>query len=110
MIGIVEPEEFLLHARVMMRRQMDRSGGGSAVESWKHAVSWYVGIHAEICTHLWDIRQIDPRDFTMGKAGSCHLLSHLSFWNYVQMNLLHAPLLEVWMRKRFANGHGTLFW
>jgi hypothetical protein len=34
MIGIVEPEEFLLHARVMMmRRQMDRSGGGSAVES-----------------------------------------------------------------------------
>ena len=32
MTGIVEPEEFLWHARVMMRSQMDRSGDGSAVE------------------------------------------------------------------------------
>jgi hypothetical protein len=32
MTGMVEPEEFLLHARVMMRRHSDRSGGGSAVE------------------------------------------------------------------------------
>jgi len=68
---MVEPEEFLLHARAMMRRHSDRCGGGSAVESMRFRAMF--GISAEICSHLWDM--IDPSEFTMGKgAKCCHLL------------------------------------
>ena len=70
MTGMVEPEEFQLHARIMMRRHSDLSGC-VAVESMRFRAMF--GISAEICSHLW--KMIDPCDFTMGKgAKTCHLL------------------------------------
>ena len=55
MTGIVEPDEFHWHDRVMMRRQMDSSGGGSAVESMRFRdMLEYTRKSGLICGHQTD--------------------------------------------------------
>jgi len=64
--------------------------------SWKYTVSCNVGIRSEICSHLWTWDMIDPSDFTMGKAGSCHLLWALKLLKLcATASFLCALLLEV---------------